>query len=165
MHTNREMTEQDVALLRQKLTPLLERLAAETGLSVTMGKITYTKHNAVFAVEAAVRGEGGVTMGREAEAFLANAIQFGLEPGDLGRDFEHFDKWYRIVGMKPRSTKTPVICQQIAPPSQRLTLFPAHLVRHYMEQHGMRTKTSPHARVRIEVAGEPPEGELPAVTS
>ena len=162
MHTNREMTDQEVALLRSKLTPMLERLAAESGLSITMGKITYTKHNAVFAVEAAVRGEGGVTMGREAEAFLANAIQFGLEPGDLGRDFSHFDKWYRIVGMKPRSTKAPVICQRIMPPTRNLTLFPAHIVRHYMEQGGMRTKTSPHARVRVEI-GDDPAGELPAL--
>lgn len=158
------MTSDEVERLRARLTPLLDRLAAETGLTITMGKITYTKHNAVFAVEAAVRGEGGVTMGREAEAFLQHAIQFGLEPGDLGRDFEHFDKWYRIVGMKPRSTKTPVICQRIVPPSANLTLFPAHVVRHYMENHGMRTKASPHARVRVEVVDEPP-GELPALPS
>ena len=69
--------------LRRKLQPLIDRLAAETGLAISIGKITYTRHNAVFAVEAAVRGEGGITMGREAEAFLGNAIQFGLEPGDL----------------------------------------------------------------------------------
>jgi hypothetical protein len=65
-------------------------------------------------------------MGREAEAFLANAIQFGFEPGDLGRDFEHFDRWYRIVGMKPRSTKTPVICQRIVPPMKNLRRLPPH---------------------------------------
>lgn len=163
MQTNSEMTAEAVERLRAKLTPMLDRRAAETGLSITMGKITYTKHNAVFAVEAAVRGEAGIAMGREAEAFLTNAIQFGLEPGDLGRDFEHFDKWYRIVGMKPRSTKTPVICQRIVPPSKNLTLFPAHIVRHYMEQGGTRTKPSPHARVRVAVVHEPP-GEL-ALTS
>lgn len=125
------MASEEVESLRARFTPLLERLAAETGLAITMGKITYTKHNAVFAVEAALRGEGGVTMGREAEAFLQHAIQFGLQPDDLGRDFEHFDKWYRIVGMKPRSTKTPVM-----------------------------TKVSPHAPVCVEVDDEPP-GELP----
>lgn len=63
VHTTREMTDQEVALLRSKLTPMLERLAAESGLSITMGKITYTRHNAVFAVEAAVRGEGGARWG------------------------------------------------------------------------------------------------------
>ncbi len=158
------MTDQEVERLRAKLTPLLDRLAAETGLSISMGKITYTKHNAVFAVEAAVRGDSGIVMGREAEAFLANAIQFGLEPGDLGRDFEHFDKWYRIVGMKPRSVKTPVICQRIEPSSKHWTLFPAHIVRHYMEKHGMRTNQSPFARVKVQI-GEEPSGETPAVTS
>jgi hypothetical protein len=132
-----------------------------------MGKITYTGNNAVFAVEAAVRGPGGVVMGREAEAFLQNAMQFGLEMTDLGRDFEHFDKWYRIVGMKPRS-KSPVVCQRIDPPAKFLTLFPAHVVRHYMEKGGFRTKVSPHARVKIEIGvdgGEEPPSELPAVTS
>ena len=63
-----------------------------------------------------------------------------------------------IVGMKPRS-KTPVICQRIDPPSNFQTLFPAQLVRHYLEQHGMRTGISPHARVRVEIGREDLEGE------
>jgi hypothetical protein len=158
------LTTQEVESLRARLTPLLERLAVETGLSLTMGKITYTRHNAVFAVEAAVRGESGIVMGREAEAFLTSAIQFGLELGDLGRDFEHLEKWYRIVGMRHRSRKAPVICQQIVPPSRDRLLFPAHLVRHYLEQQGGRTKASPHRRVRVEIVDEPP-GELPALPS
>jgi hypothetical protein len=149
--------------LRRRLQPLVERLAAEMGLAFSIGKITYTKNNAVFAIEAAVRGVGGVAMGREAESFLMNAIQFGLEPTDLGLDFQHFDKWYRIVGMKPRS-KTPVICQRIDPASKFQSLFPAHVVRHYLEKDGFRTKVSPHARVKVQIGEEPP-GELPAVTS
>jgi hypothetical protein len=115
------ITDVEVDNLRARLEPLLARVAAETGMSISMGKITYTGNNAVFAIEAAVRGVGGVVMGREAEAFLLNAMQFGLEITDLGRDFEHFDKWCRIVGMKPRS-KNPVVCQRIEPPSKSLTL-------------------------------------------
>jgi hypothetical protein len=149
-----EMSAARVEELRAKLQPLLDRVAAETGLAVTMGKITYTGNNAVFAVEAAVRGVGGVVMGREAEAFLLNALQFGLEVTDLGRDFAHFDKWYRIVGMKPRS-KSPVICQRIEPPSKFLTAFPAHVVRHYMEHGGFRTNPSPHGRLRVQIGVEP----------
>jgi hypothetical protein len=158
-----KITDLEVDHLRARLQPLIDRVAAETGLSITMGKITYTTNNAVFAIEAAVRGPGGVVMGREAEAFLQHAMQFGLEVTDLGRDFQHFDSWYRIVGMKSRS-KNPVVCQRIDPPSRFLTLFPAHVVRHYMEKGEFRTKVSPHARVKIEI-GEDPPGELPAVTS
>lgn len=154
MQTNREMTKLEVERLRARLTPLLERLGAETGFTITMGRVMYSRFNASFAVEASVRGEGGVAMTSAATAFLRYAFRFELEPGDLGRDFEHLDKWYRIVGMRPRSTKTPVICQQIAPPSQHRTLFSAHLVRHYLEKPGMRAQTSPHAGLRIEI-GEP----------
>jgi hypothetical protein len=157
------ITDVEVDNLRARLEPLLVRVAAETGMSISMGKITYTGNNAVFAIEAAVRGVGGIVMGREAEAFLLNAMQFGLEFTDLGRDFEHFDKWYRIVGMKPRS-KNPVVCQRIEPPSTSLTLFPAHVVRHYMGKGGFRTRMSPHARVKIEVGEEPP-GEIPSAQS
>jgi len=161
--TPNEMSALRVEELRARLQPLLDRVAAETELTLTMGKITYTAHNAVFAIEAAVRGAGGVVMGREAEAFLMNALQFGLEVTDLGRDFQHFDKWYRIVGMKPRS-KTPVICQRIDPPSKFQTLFPAHVVRHYLEKDGLRNKPSPHSRIQVQIGGEP-DGDLPAVTS
>ena len=162
MNKSNEMSAQRVEELRARLQPLLDRLAAETGLTITMGKITYTGNNAVFAVEAAVRGAGGIVMGREAEAFLMNAMQFGLEVTDLGRDFQHFDKWYRIVGMKPRS-KTPVICQRIDPQSKFQSLFPAHVVRHYLEKEGGRNLPSPHARVQVQI-GEEPAGDLPAVT-
>jgi hypothetical protein len=155
--TANEMSAARVEGLRARLQPLLDRVAAELGVAITMGKITYTRHNAVFAVEAAVRGAGGVTMGREAEAFLTNAIQFGLEAADLGRDFEHFDKWYRIVGMKPRS-KTPVVCQRVDESSKFLTLFPAHVVRHHLERGGHRTRASPHARIQVQIGEEPAEG-------
>jgi hypothetical protein len=157
------MTSLEVDRLLGKLRPLVDRLAAETGLAVSIGKINYTGNNAVFTIEAAVRGVGGIKMGREAEAFLLNALQFGLEISDLGRDFLHLDHWYRIVGMKPRS-KTPVICQRIEPPSKFQTLFPAHVVRHYLEKEGFRAKPSPHARVRVVVDDDPP-GELPAAMS
>lgn len=149
-----EMSALRVEELRARLQPVLDRVAAEMGLVITMGKITYTGNNAVFAVEAAVRGASGIVMGREAEAFLLNAMQFGLEVTDLGRDFEHFDTWYRIVGMKPRS-KTPVVCQRIDPPSKSLTLFPAHVVRHYLEKDGRRTKVSPHARIQVQIGEDP----------
>ncbi|MBM4059638.1 MAG: hypothetical protein FJ265_00865 [Planctomycetes bacterium] len=154
------MDEAEVTKLLARLRPLLDHLAAESGLSISVGKASYTRHNAVFAIEAAVRGAGGVAMGREAEAFLREAIRFGLQPDDLGRDFQHFDTWYRILGMKPRS-KCPVVCAQIASPAEALHLFPAHLVRHYLEAHGMRTKVSPHARV--DLGGDEP-GEPPAVS-
>ena len=155
------MDQREVHKLMARMRPLLDRLATETGLVLSIGKTTYTRHNAVFTIEAAVRGSAGVAMGREAEAFVQNAIEFGLQADDLGRDFQHFDKWYRIVGMKPRS-KNPVICAQIDPPSQRKTLFPAHIVRHYLEHHGMRTKVSPHGRIKVEIGGEG-AGVLPGV--
>ncbi len=158
----RRMDDAEVTRLLGRLQPLMDRLAAETGLVISVGKVTYTKHNAVFTIEAAIRGNGGVALGREAEAFLQGAIQFGLQADDLGRDFEHFDKWYRIVGMKPRS-RNPVVCAQIAPPSKVRVLFPAHVVRLYLER-GARTVVSPHARVKVEIGGDrDAAGELPAV--
>ncbi len=162
MHRSNEISSARVEDLRRRLQPLLDRVAAETGLALGIGKITYSRHNAVFAIEAAVRGPGGITMGREAEAFLANAPQFGLEPGDLGRDFQHLDTWYRIVGMKPRS-KTPVVCQRIEPPSTFQTLFPAQVVRRHMESDGHRVRPSPHARIQVQI-GEAPPSDSAATT-
>lgn len=66
--------------LSARLRPLLERVGAETGLVISLGKATYTANNAVFAVEAAMRGNGGIVMNRQAEAFRDNAVQFGLHP-------------------------------------------------------------------------------------
>lgn len=147
------MNEQDVRSLSQKLDTVLERLAAETGLAIKIGGVRFSPNNAVITIEAAERGLRGVVMGRDAEAFVDRAADFGLEPTDLGVDFKHFDKWYRIVGLKPRS-KNPVLCAGIAPRTKHLTKFPVYIVRHYLEAHSARTKASPHASVRIELEGE-----------
>lgn len=147
------MNEQDVRSLSHKLDKALERLAVETGFAIKIDGVRFSSNNAVITIEAAERGLRGVIMGRDAEAFLERAADFGLEPADLGLDFEHFDKWYRIVGLRPRS-KNPVLCAGIAPKTAHLTKFPAYIVRHYLEAHGARTKASPHATVRIEFEGE-----------
>lgn len=81
----------------------------------------------------------------------------------MGADFERkrFDERQRIL--RPPSTKMPVICQRIVPSSKIRSLFPTHIVRHYMGQGGMRTRTSPHARVRVEI--DYSAGELPSLPS
>lgn len=147
------MNAERVQQLRQRLEPLLGQLAAETGLVLTMGKITYTANNAVFAIEAAQRGVGGIPMGRAAESFVAGAARFGLDPTDLGRDFQARDGWYRIVGLNPRS-KHPVICQRIDPPAPHLTRFDVPSIRYFMETLGFRNRASPLARIRVEVAAD-----------
>jgi hypothetical protein len=164
MHSTPRMDATVVQQLFARLRPLLDRVGEETGLAIAIGKATYTTNNAVFTVEAAVRGSGGVVMNRQAEAFRDNAVQVGLHPDDLGRDFEHDGIWFRVVGMKPRS-KYPIVCARIAPPSPARSLFQAALVRRLLDAESRQARVSPHARVRVVDTQDDDDGggQLPSI--
>ncbi len=63
-----------------------------------------------------------------AEAFRLYAPYRGLSADDLGREFQHKDSSYRIVGFNPSNTRYPVICDSLDVPGRRYK-FPTWLVR------------------------------------
>jgi len=147
------MNEDRVRILLTKLNKLLAKLAEETDLAIAVDTTKYSDNNAVITIEAAERSPDGVIMGRDAEAFLDRAVEFALQPTDLGLEFKHFDKRYRIVGMKPRS-RAPVLCERIDPPAKALTKFPAHIVRHYLECQQARSKASHRSGLKVVDGGD-----------
>lgn len=57
--------------------------------------------------------EGGVTVTKEAQAFLDHCTYLGLQTEDLGREFSHPSLGScRVIGYKPRNRKFPMIVEQ-----------------------------------------------------
>jgi hypothetical protein len=55
--------------------------------------------------------ESGEALTRSANEFKFMASRYGLAPEDLGREFSDGNRTYKIVGLKPRSTRYPVIAE------------------------------------------------------
>lgn len=53
-------------------------------------------------------GEDGGELSSAGKAFISHAPLYGLEPSDLGKEFESRGATYKITGFNPRSHKYPI---------------------------------------------------------
>ena len=100
-------------MIRDVLNEELQACAEKLGLVISIGNATYTDTNVTFKVECAEISEDGTVMNKEASDFKSGAYLYGLEPEDFGREFESNGKVFKIVGLKARSRKYPVIGEDV----------------------------------------------------
>jgi hypothetical protein len=74
--------------------------------------------------------DDGRVRSEEAETFRHYATSYGLKPEDLGREFNTSCGTYRIIGLKPKNRKYPVIVEHLV--SHSLRKFSAEIVRSYL---------------------------------
>lgn len=97
-----------IARLRQTAA----EIGAKLGVQVQVGNATYFDENAKISVEVATVRDDGIVMDRMATDFLDRCEDYGLEPADLGAQFQCSEGTYRVIGMRPRA-KAPVICEKV----------------------------------------------------
>ena len=86
-------------------------IAKELGVTLKVGNISYSDAYATVKVEASDIGEDGVAVTKEAHDFKLMAHLYGLEPSDLGKSFKVRGREFTIKGLKPRSTKRPILVE------------------------------------------------------
>jgi hypothetical protein len=80
------------------------------GVKVKFNGASFSSSNVVFKVELSEVTDGEVQT-PEVVAFKTNAAFYGLSPEDLGAEFKHGRKKYKIVGLKTRNRKFPIIAE------------------------------------------------------
>lgn len=115
-----------VAELHEQLRELLDGFAAARNLQAKLGAATFTGNNVQFKIELAVLTPTGHAMTREAETFVLHAACHGLAAADLGKSITHNGTTYKIIGMNPRSRKTPIL---VADDAGRQYKMPASLLK------------------------------------
>lgn len=95
------------AAIEKALAPTAEAF----GLALKMGRCTFSPQNAVFKVEVAVKGDGGLAVTREVQDFRSSAHYFGLAPEDLGRAFSTGGKTFTVSGLAVRSRARPILAK------------------------------------------------------
>jgi hypothetical protein len=105
-----------IRMLRAELELALAAVGEKHGIKINVGNASFTSSNVTFKVEAAIIGEGGVVINKEAAAFKALAVSYGLLPDDLGKTFTTYAygggskaPTYEIIGAAPRSFKFPIL--------------------------------------------------------
>lgn len=110
--------------LSKRIAELLKDLE-DDNLKVVVKGGNYSPTSLIVRVEIAEIGSSGMVMNREAEDFQALAHRFGLSPDDLGKTFISGGDEFKIIGLKRRATKRPIIAEK---DGQRFA-FPARSVQ------------------------------------
>jgi len=102
--TLKKITKQDCRKLRDELNSELADLARKYGLKINAGNASYTDNSVTFKVECLI---AGFDKGRD--EFNRHAFMFHLKAEQFGSDFVFGGRAYKLVGLKPRSPKYPII--------------------------------------------------------
>jgi hypothetical protein len=107
--TIRQLDKPTVTYIRKHLEAALKPLAERLGVAIDLGQCTFEVSNCRFQLKIAVRDSNGKAITEETESFKRNAKLFGLEPADLGKEFNYQGQPYTICGLRTKSRKYPVI--------------------------------------------------------
>lgn len=102
----------EVKSLMSEIHTVLDEFGSKHGLKMRTGGAKYTNDNFRFTVEAALITEAGDIMSSEAKDFKDMARSYGLDPEMLNKTFTYAETEYKVIGLRPRATKKPVICKK-----------------------------------------------------
>ena len=135
-----------VQRLRTALNAIdLSEIENRFGVKFKIGNASYDSRagNATFKLEVA-NIVGGIVKTKEVSAFELNAKFYGLEPTDLGCKFSFNGELYKIVGLKPRSRKYPILGENIV--TGKSYKFMPEMVKMTIQRDTKKTKPKPEAQ-------------------
>jgi hypothetical protein len=111
-------------LLREKINAALAPLGKELGVVILAKNATYNHAgtNATFKLEVAAIGESGQVETKGAAAYRELHQLFGLPADGLFKEIIYAGKPFKIVGLLPRSEKSPLLAQAPDGKQYRLSL-------------------------------------------
>ena len=107
-----EFTRANLKDLRKDIDNALKSVAEKHGLSLMLGNVRFTEDSFTGKLEARITDRvGEPTMAAD---FRSMAPSFGIPSSYLHRIVTINGKRYKIVGLKPRNRKYPIICENTA---------------------------------------------------
>ncbi len=114
-----------IQYIRRRLQVFLDKLAGELNIVIDLGNSSIKSTSCRIPLNIAVLDSKGRPVKEEVEVFKNNAMLFGFEDADLGKEFTFEEQTYTISGFSPRSQKSPVLAKS---KSGRTSKFPCRLV-------------------------------------
>ena len=107
----RQLDRLTVQYIRQRIQGSLTQLAEELKIQIGLGNCTVRPTNCRFQLHLAVLDSKGKPIQEEIEAFKRNALLFGFEEADLGKEIVIQGKVCTISGFNPKSQRCPVLAK------------------------------------------------------
>jgi len=98
-------------ILSKAVEAALAPVGKEFGVDFSYKGGNYSPANLTMKIEAAIIGADGQVKSREAEDFKKMAQYYGLEADDLNKEVVLNGRRGKIIGLKPRSRKYPIIVE------------------------------------------------------
>ena len=111
----------------EKVMAKLKEIEDELGVTFSRGSGSYDSATYSMKVTATVDNVDGSTRTPEMMDFERHASMYGLEAENLGATFTQGGTEYEIVGMKPRSSKYPILAKSFT--NGKTYKFPADTVK------------------------------------
>jgi hypothetical protein len=105
------MDRAQVRVASARVNEVLAGLSKELGLSFSTGSIRFDSNGFTTKLTATASASDGSSRTKEAVDFETHAMSFGLKPSDLGHKFTHGGDEFTITGLKPRSSKYPILAK------------------------------------------------------
>ncbi len=126
-----QLDRETLRIVRKRMEAALAPLE-EIGVHAKVGHISYQNQNATVKVEISIIGEGGEIVTKEATAYDLYREMRGLP--ERGTTFRSRGHTYTITGLKPRSSKYPIMVTRM---DGKTFKFPAETVkREVLALHG-----------------------------
>ena len=114
-------------LIDEAIEAALKPLADEHGIQIKIAAGRYSAHGYAVKLEILTCDKTGNVHIPGADTFRAMAKFYGLEPEDLGREFQQGRVRYRITGLNPGRPKYPISVERVN--DGKRFKFPADQIR------------------------------------
>jgi hypothetical protein len=104
----------DRSKAKQVSGAIMEALAtieSDLGVTFSRGNGKFDNNEFSMKVTATSNAVDGSSRDKDAVAFETHAMSFGLKPSDLGHTFTHGGEEFTVSGLKPRSSKYPILAK------------------------------------------------------
>jgi len=99
--------------LREEINAALERVGDAHNAEVRCESGTFDDNSVRFKLVVRLRNESGAVADDRAEDFKQYAALYGLAPEDLGREFMYARENHRIVGLRTKARKRPIVAERV----------------------------------------------------
>lgn len=107
-----EISRQNARAIENRINEVLGDLSKELGLSVVVS-LKSIGHRGLEGKVLVSGLQDGEALSLEALDFQRYAERYGLNPGDLHREFRVGDEAYKIVGLRTRAPKRPILAERV----------------------------------------------------
>ena len=107
----KEFTRTNIKEIRAEMDSALHDIGQKHGVTFQINGITFGASDFRCRVDAIVTGNSGDTV--YSVEFKNKCQRYGFQKEDLGREFRSGDRRFKIVGLKIRNRKYPVIAENL----------------------------------------------------